>query len=294
MIRSEDAHGASDAGSSGSRVLAAIGLASGLQRRVLRQARRPARRAPTSAPTSTPPTTAPTLNELPRELRQFRRTAQSAQKTTSTSPAIVSWSPAPSTPSTPSKIVTDMPVALSATGRAFSAAARRSPTRPAAESPLRRLRRDPERRADLRPGEAMLAPRVAHELGTEVAGLLLDTSHQERPSDRTLHAATTAGDECPKRLAHGSSLLNGQSIDLHPVPPGPHQPDRGCRTSPTPSADANSSHRVPTGYREPIDDRRRTCVDPRSRTLRRTSALKVCAAPIREHRSVTRYGVPLD
>jgi hypothetical protein len=66
-----------------------------------------------------PAATAPTLNEVPRELHPFRRTAQSA-RTTSTSSGFFSWSPAPSTSSTPFRIVTDMPVALGATSRAPS------------------------------------------------------------------------------------------------------------------------------------------------------------------------------
>jgi hypothetical protein len=55
----------------------------------------------------------------------------------------------------------------------------------------------------------------AHELATHVAGFLLDTSHQQRLSKRTLDATATGGHECPKRRAHDMPLLSGQSIDLH-------------------------------------------------------------------------------
>jgi hypothetical protein len=95
------------------------GLASGLQASCAPE--RTGEFASAGFPTHVvPAATAPTLNELPRELHPFRRTAQSARttSTSSTSSVFFSWSPAPSTSSTPFKIVTDMPVAVGATSGA--------------------------------------------------------------------------------------------------------------------------------------------------------------------------------
>ena len=61
----------------------------------------------------------------------------------------------------------------------------------------------------------MLALSVAYELGGQLTSFLLDTSHQQRLSKRTLDATATRGNECPKRRAHDTPLLSGESTDLH-------------------------------------------------------------------------------
>ena len=109
----------------------------------------------------------------------------------------------------------------------------------AAKSPLRRLHRDPERLADLRPGEAVLVAGAAHELGAQVTRFLLDTGHQQRPSKRTLDATTTGRDQCPQRIAHDTPLPSGQSIDLHQHLPTESTGSR-VPNSPAPSACTNS------------------------------------------------------
>ena len=92
----------------------------------------------------------------------------------------------------------------------------------------------------------MPASGVAYELGAEVAGFLLDTSHEQRLSTRSLDAATTGGHDCPKRLVHDTPLLSGESIDLHQ-----HLLDRINRIEGAELAGAervvNRSERTPNG-----------------------------------------------
>ena len=78
---------------------------------------------------------------------------------------------------------------------------------------MRGLHRDPERGADFGPGEAVLVPRAAHELGAQVTGFLLDTGHQKRSSKRSVDGATACGYKRSKRFTHDTSLLSGQLVN---------------------------------------------------------------------------------
>jgi hypothetical protein len=58
----------------------------------------------------------------------------------------------------------------------------------------------------------VLVPRVAYELGAQVASLFLDPGHEQCPGERTL-VATTRWDQRQQRHTYDTSLLSGESID---------------------------------------------------------------------------------
>ena len=77
------------------------------------------------------------------------------------------------------------------------------------ESPMRRLHRDPKRLTDLRPGQVVLVPGVAHEFGAKVTRCFLDAGHEKRLSKRSLDATAATRNQCSQRLTRDAPLLSG-------------------------------------------------------------------------------------